>query len=140
MKFDQYEYTGVIVPGSVLVVALALIFPDLVPSITTSLSLGDFGLVLILAFIAGHFVQAGGNLWETIVWKCLGGWPTANVISTDSSLLDESQRARLCDKLSADFGDVTVAAFGEGRGQMRELFVHIRQHGSVESIEKFNRN
>jgi hypothetical protein len=86
MKFDPYEYTSVIVPGSVLVVTLALIFPDIMPSITTSLSLGDLGLVLILAFIAGHFVQAGGNVWESVIWKILGGWPTASVMAASSSV------------------------------------------------------
>lgn len=140
MKFDPYEYTGVIVPGSVLVVTLALIFPDLVPSITTSLSLGDLGLVLILAFIAGHFVQAGGNVWETVVWKLLGGWPTNTVMNTSSNLLSQEQRERLNKKLRSDFGEKTAIEFGDGRGQMRELFVHIRQHGSVDRIEKFNRS
>lgn len=140
VKFDLYEYTGVIVPGSILVVTLALIFPELVPSITTSLSLGDLGLVLILAFIAGHFVQAGGNVWESIVWKCLGGWPTASIMKASSSLLNQQQRDRLRTKLTSDFGDVSVTEFGEGRGPMRELFVHIRQHGSIDRIEKFNRN
>ena len=140
MKFDPYEYTGVIVPGSVLVLTLALIFPDLVPSITSSLSLGDLGLVLILAFIAGHFVQAGGNLWETVVWKCLGGWPTESVMTPTSKLLNGQQKDRLREKLTTDFGDDTASAFGEGRGQMRELFVHVRQQGSIERIEKFNRN
>ena len=139
MKFDPYEYTGVIVPGSVLVVTLALIFPELLPSITSTLSLGDLGLMLILAFIAGHFVQAGGNAWEVIVWKCLGGWPTETVMSASSKLLNQEQRERLKLKLSADFGEKTATAFGEGRGQMRELFVHIRQHGSVDRVEKFNR-
>lgn len=140
MKFDPYEYTGVIVPGSVLVVTLALIFPDLVPSIKTSLSLGDLGLVLILAFIAGHFVHAGGNLWESIIWKIMGGWPTASVMNTSSKLLGREQQERLRQKLTNDFGEKTATAFGEGRGQMRELFVHIRQYGSVDRIEKFNRN
>lgn len=139
MKSDPYEYTGVIVPGSVLVLTLALIFPELLPSITNTLSLGDLGLMLILAFIAGHFVQAGGNAWESIVWKCLGGWPTETVMSTSSNLLNQEQRERLKLKLATDFGENTATAFGEGRGQMRELFVHIRQHGSIDRVEKFNR-
>ena len=140
MKFDPYEYTSVIVPGSVLVVTLALIFPDLVPSITTSLSLGDLGLVLILAFIAGHFVQAGGNVWESVIWKILGGWPTASVMAASSTLLSQQQREQLQQKLATDFGEKTATSFGEGRGQMRELFVYIRQHGSIDRIEKFTRN
>ena len=108
MKFDLYEYTGVIVPGSVLVVTLALIFPELLPSITSTLSLGDLGLMLILAYIAGHFVQAGGNAWEFIVWKCLGGWPTETVMSASSNLLNQEQRKRLQLKLAADFGELAA--------------------------------
>ena len=28
MKFDPYEYTGIILPGSVVVLAVALLFPE----------------------------------------------------------------------------------------------------------------
>lgn len=140
MKFDPYEYVGVVVPGSVLVLALTMMFPQMIPSITSSLTLGDFGLVVILAFIAGHFVQAGGNLWETIVWKILGGMPTTTVFKPNSTLLTDDQRTRLRSKLVEDFGKDASDGFAVGRGAMRELFVQVRQHGSVDRIEKFNRN
>ncbi len=28
--------------------------------------------MVILAFVADHFVRAGGNVWEAIVWEVLG--------------------------------------------------------------------
>ncbi|KIN69875.1 hypothetical protein Z945_3767 [Sulfitobacter noctilucae] len=140
MKFDPYEYIGVVVPGSVLVLAIALIFPDLVPSITSSLSLGDLGLMVILAFVAGHFVQAGGNLWETIVWKLLGGMPSSSVFKPNSRLLSPGQQERLKSKLTDDFGPDAREGLAVGRGAMRELFVKVRQSGSIDRIEKFNRN
>ena len=140
MKFDPYEYTGVIVPGVVLILSLAIIFPDLIPSITSTLSLGDLGLVIVLSFIAGHFVQAGGNLLETVLWKLLGGWPTATALVSSSNLLSDTQKNRLKARLTTDFGEAVVSSFGRGQGQTRELFVHVRQHGSIERIGKFNRN
>jgi len=140
MKFDPYEYIGVIVPGSVLVLALALIFPQMLPSITSSLTLGDLGLMVILAFIAGHFVQAGGNLWEAIVWGALGGMPTSTVFKANSKLLTSDQRARLEAKLTDDYGAEASNGLTIGRGPMRELFVQVRQHGNIDRIEKFNRN
>lgn len=140
MKFDPYEYIGVIVPGSVLVLALALVFPQLVPSIATSLTLGDLGLMVILAFVAGHFVQAGGNLWESLIWKLLGGMPTGTALQDSSTLLNEDQKTRLKEKITQDFGDKASQSLTSGRGSIRELTVHIRQHGSIDRIEKFNRN
>ncbi|HCR66526.1 MAG TPA: hypothetical protein DIW38_08445, partial [Oceanicaulis sp.] len=68
MKFEAYDYIGVIVPGSILVVTASLLFPEWTSLLGASITLGDLGLVLILAFLAGHLLQAVGNLWETIVW------------------------------------------------------------------------
>lgn len=139
MKFDPYEYIGVIIPGSVLILALTLIFPQLVPNFTSSLSLGDLGLMVIFAFIAGHFVQAGGNLWETLVWKVLGGMPKNTALKTNSALLNEDQKTRLKAKLSDDFGGQTTEEFAAGRGAIGELVIHIQQHGNIIRIETFNR-
>lgn len=138
MKFDPYEYTGVIVPGSILVVAIALQHPLILPSISSSLSLGDLGLMLILAFVAGHFVQAAGNVWEAIIWKLLGGMPTSRVFNDNQNLIASDQKTRLLDKLKQDFGD-EIGKHRNDRAYMREIFIAVRKHGSIERIEKFNR-
>jgi len=76
-KFDAYEIIGVITPGSILLFGLALVFPDLKALFfAEGFSLGDLGLFLVLSFVAGHLIQAVGNLIESIVWWPLGGMPT----------------------------------------------------------------
>lgn len=139
MKFDPYEYIGVIIPGSILVVAVSLLYPDLAPLLEKSLSLGDLGLILVLSFVAGHLLQAGGNIYERVVWAPAGGMPTSWVAKTKTQLLSKDQLERLDRKISEDFG-AGRAALSRGRGPMREIFVSIRQHGNIDRIEKFNRN
>ena len=139
MKFDAYEYIGVIVPGSILIVALSVLFPDIVPALEGSLSLGDLGLILILAFVAGHLAQAGGNLFERLVWWPMGGMPTCWVAKEKTRLLSASQLARLDERLAHDLG-VTRTALADGVGPIREIFVRIRRDGKTDRIDKFNRN
>lgn len=139
MKFDAYEYIGVIVPGTIVLYTVAVLYPSLLPGLTTSLSLADLGVALVLAFIGGHLVQAGGNAWESIVWGVSGGMPTTWAAKDKTSLLNADQLARLDECLARDFQGER-SALKDGRGPMRELFVRIRQNGKPDRIEKFNRN
>ncbi len=67
-SFDFYEFVGIIVPGSVLMLALGILFPDTVlVNILTPATAGATGTHLVLAYLIGHFLQAGGNL------LCSGG-------------------------------------------------------------------
>ena len=76
-KFDAYEIVGVIMPGSVLLFGMALLFPDLKSLFfAQGFSLGELGLFLVLSYVTGHLIQAIGNLLEFIVWKGFGGMPT----------------------------------------------------------------
>lgn len=139
MKFDPYEYIGVIVPGAVVLVTLSILYPSILPALKSTLSLGDLGLVIILAFIAGHLIQAGGNLWETIVWWFAGGMPTSWAAKKETSLLTPEQLQRLDRCLEKDFGS-SRELLEKGRGPTREIFVRIRNDGKPDRIEKFNRN
>lgn len=138
-RFDAYEYVGVIVPGSVVVFVSVQLFPTLGPALTGSLSLGDFGLMLILSLVVGHLLQAFGNGYENIVWRIAGGMPTTWPAQEGKSLLAESQIKRLETRLKEDF-DARLEDLGDGRGMARELFVRVRCHGSIDRIETFNRS
>ena len=52
--FDFYEFTGVLVPGAITIVAVLLLFPQ---SCTTffppDLTVGDLGLFVVLAYAGG---------------------------------------------------------------------------------------
>lgn len=139
MKFDAYEYIGVIVPGTIVLYTAAVLHPALLPGLSTSLSLADFGITLILAFIAGHLVQAGGNAWEKVVWSLLGGMPTTWVAKERTTLLSTEQLDRLDARLARDF-ECDRTALKKGHGPMRELFIHVRKLGKSDRVDKFNRN
>lgn len=139
MKFDLYEYIGIIVPGAIVLLAASLLYPSALPTLTSSLSLGDLGLVLILAFVAGHLIQAGGNLWESIVWGMSGGMPTCWVANSKKNLLSEGQLTRLDTRLEKEFS-CKRSDLKSGHGPMREIFVRVRKQGNPDRIDKFNRN
>jgi hypothetical protein len=61
-KFNAYEFIGILAPGGTILFGLALIFPELkAVFFEQGFSLGDLGLFVILAFVAGHLIQAVGN-------------------------------------------------------------------------------
>ncbi|WP_286800824.1 hypothetical protein [Oceanicaulis sp. UBA2681] len=139
MKFEAYDYIGVIVPGSILVVTASLLFPEWTSLLGASITLGDLGLVLILAFLAGHLLQAVGNLWETIVWSVMGGMPSSWPARVKTLLLSDDQLNRLDERLQADFS-IDRTELADGRAMIREIMVRIKRQGDVERIERFNRN
>ena len=103
-KFDAYEIIGVITPGSILLFGLALLFPDLKALFfAEGFSLGDLGLFLVLSFVAGHLIQAVGNLLEVVVWKGFGGMPTDWLIANPDKLIHESQVERLRQAVKREF-------------------------------------
>jgi hypothetical protein len=76
-KFDVYEFVAVISPGAALLVGLSFIYPDADSLLKAhDVSLGEFGLILILAYIGGHVMQAIGNTVERVYWWLAGGMPT----------------------------------------------------------------
>lgn len=92
-KFDYYEFVGYIAPGSILLIGLGLLFPLIGTLVTAqAISLGGFGIFLILAYVAGHLIQAVGNMLETIWWWLRGGWPSDWVLKDSKHFLTEEQR------------------------------------------------
>jgi hypothetical protein len=88
-SFDAYEVIGVITPGTVVAIEWPL-FRTLVNE--KSLSIGAFGLFVLVAFVLGHLIQAVGNVIELIIWFP-SGLPTNWVRSTNQTLLTPEQRS-----------------------------------------------
>lgn len=81
-QFDFYEFTGILTPGVILLYAVSLKFPAVTPFMSSQqLSVGDLGLFIVLAYVAGHLVQSLGNLVEWIFWKPFGGMPSNWVVA-----------------------------------------------------------
>jgi len=103
--FDFYEYAGIIIPGAVLVMALVWLFPESRALFSKEgVTLGELGLFLIIAYAAGHLVQAVGNYLEWAWWKPRGGMPSGQVLC--GKHLSTEQYKRLLDALRPILGGV----------------------------------
>jgi len=104
-QFDFYEFAGVIAPGTVILLAAGLIWPDYLGEVQKlNVSLGGFGLALLLAYVAGHLLQAVGNLLESAWWKLIGGWPSDWPRTGKGGLLSELQLVKLQERIRIDLG------------------------------------
>lgn len=91
-----YEFAGLIAPGGVTLFGIALLFPSTRVIIAgENLSVGEFGLFTILAFVAGHLVQGFGDGIEYLWWKSWGGMPTDWVRLGKHKLIADTQRQAL---------------------------------------------
>ena len=96
-KLEFYEFTGIVVPGTVVLVGgLLLVIPSTFEIKTLQdVSIGGLGIGLILAYTAGHLVQSVGNLLEKVWWWTRGGMPTDWVRTEKHNLIADSQRKLL---------------------------------------------
>jgi hypothetical protein len=93
--FDPYEFTGVLMPGAILLVGLVQLVPGLGSLIAVKdITVGGLGLFVILADVAGHLVQSLGGMIEFLWWRPFG-WPTARILKPDQRLLSKGQRSDL---------------------------------------------
>src|SRR5437762_2159024 len=102
-SFDFYEFVGVLVPGSITLVAILLVFPNLRTTLfRPELTVGDLGLFVVLAYGAGHLTQAIGNGMETIWWRAWQGVPSDWVRTREHHLLANTQLQSLPTKLESE--------------------------------------
>ncbi len=81
-KTEAYEFAGIIAPGAVTIFGLSRIYPEIGLLVKDDkISFGEFGLLLILAYVAGHLIQALGNLIEKIWWRLPGVRRRASMVS-----------------------------------------------------------
>lgn len=142
-KFDAYEYVGVIAPGSVAIFAAALLFPD-IRQLTAGpdLSVGGLGLFVIMSYVAGHLLQAIGNLVEKITWWPFGGMPTQWVLKHHDKLLAPQQHEKLFKlvaKLYPDFDRSSKSAKTAWVALTREIYARVRKADQSRRIDAFNR-
>jgi hypothetical protein len=94
-SFDAYEVIGIITPGVVVALMLTMEWPSFRTLLSEKgLSIGDFGLFVLVAFVLGSLVQAVGNMIEPIIWFP-SGLPTNWVRSTSQTLVTPDQRNAL---------------------------------------------
>jgi hypothetical protein len=139
-----YEQVGIVIPGSVLMVGLLFYFPTLNALVAKDgVTLGQFGIFLLLSYAAGHFIAALGNALEWVLWRPFGGMPSDWVTKQQCSLLSTQQIAALETKVASRFG-MNVRLPGLDRKVWwpisRQVYADVGKNGKVERIDTFNGN
>jgi hypothetical protein len=137
-----YEQVGIVIPGSVFVFGLLFFFPALQPVLTKDgVSLGDFGIFLLLSYAAGHLIAAVGNVGERLFWWFFGGMPTDWITRTSTPLLSSSQVDLVEKKLQTRLG-ITDKVRGLDpkvwRLISRQMYADIAKNGKPDRIDTFN--
>jgi hypothetical protein len=139
-----YEFAGVIAPGAVTIFGLSRIYPSVGLLLNDqSVTFGDFGLLLILAYATGHLVQPLGHLIEWFWWKLLRGWPTDWPRSGCHFILATQQAAILPAKirsiLQIDCPDVLSTLDEKTWSSMtRQIYAAVKKVGQADRIDIFN--
>jgi hypothetical protein len=145
-QFDFYEFTGVIAPGAVFLFGVAILFPEFGKQLQgQDFTVGSLGLFLVLAYVAGHLVQALGNALEWTWWKLWGGWPTGWPRTGKGNLLSDPQRKQLRSRIAA----LLALPVGEDPFELqqkswmavvRQIDAAVKPAESRKRIETFNGN
>ncbi|MBU2031158.1 MAG: hypothetical protein KKG69_03730 [Alphaproteobacteria bacterium] len=139
--FDPYEYIAIITPGAVVAAGVALLWPEARALLAVEgVSLGDLGLFLVAAFVAGHLVQGLGNLVEFALWAPFGGLPS-RWLRREGRLVAPAQRIAFLERLDAVTGveapqALPGAAFDS---LMRQAYARLAASGRTGRIDMFNR-
>ncbi len=149
-RFDAYEFLAVIPSGLVLLLGLYFIVagaPHDLEALGTTLkglntSVGDLGLILILAFVAGQLVRALTRVWDRAAWKQLGGLPTDRMLDAKTTRLDPAQYGRLIAALhkhailSAQQSEIPK---NERSIVTREIYAFLSKDKHTDRVDAFNR-
>jgi hypothetical protein len=135
-----------VVPGAILLVGLALLYPDVRALINLKgLDLGNFGLFVLLAYAAGVLLQGVGNVLEKVWWWLWRGQPTDWIRTGKHHLLAKDQMAALDTQLPAK---LTLAAAGNFRKMTapewysitRQVYAAVAGQGKASRVDIFNGN
>lgn len=138
--FGFYEYAGIIIPGAVLILGALWLWPEAGGlAERQAASLGEFGVLVILAYAAGQLVQGVGNGIEWAMWKAVGGMPSQQILC--GKLLSAQQHKRLQEVL------VRTDACPDGASSLpraellaivREVYSVVAAAGKATRIDSFS--
>ena len=104
--FDFYEYAAILAPGAVVLTGVYLVYSGgLGVGALKDMGVGGLGFATVIAYVAGHLIQAVGNGVEWIWWKAWGGWPTDWVrTNRHQKLISDEQLAALETRVNSRLG------------------------------------
>ena len=145
-RFDFYEFVGYIAPGTILLLGLSLLFPSVGTFVNAqATSLGDFGIFLVLAYVAGHLIQAVGNMLETIWWWLWSGRPTDRIRESKASFLSQKQYELILSRIQSqldysEIGKLSDIDSKEWPAIVKQIYSIVRENGQSEKTDIFNGN
>jgi hypothetical protein len=140
-----YEQLGIVIPGSVFVFGLLIYFPAL-QALTgkEGVSVGEFGLFVLLAYAAGHLIAAIANTLEAIFWRCFRGMPSDWVVAEKTTLLSPQQLDQLRLKVRSRLKIKISKLVGMERKVWwpisRQIYADVARNGKPDRIDTFNGN
>jgi hypothetical protein len=143
-QYDFYQYAGIVAPGTVALVGFAVAYPPVADWLRQNdLTIGEFGIVAVLAYVAGHLVQAVGNALEFLWWRAFGGNPTDWVRSGRRHVLSRQHRNQLEGCVHNRVGlqrdqSLSDISSADWDGLTREMYAEVRSAGQSERLDIFN--
>jgi len=144
--FDFYEFAAIILPGMIVLLFVAYIIPSTKGALLEGrVSVGEFGVLILLSYVCGHLVQAVSNVWEPSFWRVQHGMPTNWICLKNQKLLSESQVTKLAvsvkERISGTFPDkLEGLQISKWRGAPSQMYVAVRSEGRAGRIDTFNGN
>jgi hypothetical protein len=140
-----YEQVGIIIPGAVFLVGLLFYFPPLNALMAKEgVTLGQFGIFLLLSYAGGHFVAAIGNLLEAILWRLFGGMPSDWITKPGCPFLSPQQvtaiETKATIRLNMAVGTLQGMDRKAWRPVSRQVYADVNKHGKADRIDTFNGN
>ena len=145
--FSFYEFVGVIAPGTVFLVILFQAFPEAIKVFDAkNLSLGAFGIFVIIAYTVGHLIQSIGNIIESLWWRIWGGMPTNWIINDKKcDYLSKEQLEALPLKITTVLSIEAKLSLSDYEPKQwlpitRQIYAAVKQANASERIDIFNGN
>lgn len=137
VRFDFYEYAGIIVPGSVLAFGAIVLAPELRTYLEPEgFTFGELGLFVVLSYAIGQLVQGIGNTVEWIWWLPWGGIPSKRIL--DGETLTKQQHGRLIERIRSEGIVGETISNEDARAAIREIYARVAAADRAGRVDKFN--
>ena len=142
--FNYYEIMGVAVLGAAFVIILAVANSKLSEIVLSEdFGIANLGVFLVIAFVAGQFTQAFGNILENVYWFFAKGMPTDWIRTGKKTLLADAQVNLLKSKLNKQLNtssNLEQLDKNQWYGITRQIYSRVQKHGNTYRIDRFNTN
>jgi hypothetical protein len=142
--FTLYDVLGVLAPGTVVTVGVVTLYPETAVLLTQKdFSIGDFGLIVLISYVAGNLVAALGNLIEIPYWKMRGGNPTDRARKSSGNVLTSREQDAVQDKLRGvemigAQEEIRSLKTGDWWSLGRRIYSYVEARAMIRRIDVFN--